>query len=315
MSYNELDFSPPACRDLWKAESAEEWRQVYLRIPVMETTSSTIIPEVRRCSDLVAGSSDWFDGGLLDTVYSHGFWGQIWSYRDIVRSLPSQGLNAAGKTSRPWMDEMRDELYFKLFELSRDCNSTTVSEQEPGLTAELFMMVLHASPNDLQKLAGRNGEAEARKMMRMLEEAWFSTPAARSAVWRAGQIVRQARSLPSQSLQGFRAMAVYFASLTLWAWGLIYRSVNVSEADSDVTHVLVDDEISDSLQRFLKLGEGVPAIKITMSGGTSRIEPLSNVQAVLLAAQSLFGATQEPMLPFVECLSQHLGELASRQGS
>lgn len=82
-------------------------------------------------------------------------------------------------------------------------------------------MVLYVSPDEVQKFAGKSGEEEARRVTASLEEHWVNTPEARYAAWHAGQVFLNARRLPPASLRGFNAIAVYLASLTLWAYGLL----------------------------------------------------------------------------------------------
>ncbi|KAJ2904877.1 Nicotinate catabolism cluster-specific transcription factor [Zalerion maritima] len=97
------------------------------------------------------------------------------------------------------------------------------NKRYPHLTilAELFKMILHVSPDELQRFAGKAGEEEARRAALSLEVNWAKSNEAKFAVWHAGQVFRAARALPPASLRGFNAISVYFASLTLWVFGLL----------------------------------------------------------------------------------------------
>ena len=103
------------------------------------------------------------------------------------------------------------------------------------ITFEMFALALHVDLNQLQSFAGKAGEEEARRASaHFLHQdgernggasggggGWVRSEDARYAVWHAGQVFRRARELPPTGLRGFNAMAVYFASLTLWVYGLL----------------------------------------------------------------------------------------------
>ncbi|KAK1783800.1 hypothetical protein QBC45DRAFT_455966 [Copromyces sp. CBS 386.78] len=111
------------------------------------------------------------------------------------------------------------------------------------ITFEMFSLALHVDLNQLQSFAGKAGEEEARRASaHFLHQdhypgtgregnggaggaggggGWVRSTDARYAVWHAGQVFRAARGLPPTGLRGFNAMAVYFASLTLWVYGLL----------------------------------------------------------------------------------------------
>lgn len=114
----------------------------------------------------------------------------------------------------------------------------SIANSNLPITFEMFMVALHVDLNQLQSFAGKAGEEEARRASaHFLHQdhdpgtgregngagggGWVRSTDARYAVWHAGQVFRVARGLPPTGLRGFNAMAVYFASLTLWVYGLL----------------------------------------------------------------------------------------------
>ncbi|KAK3388990.1 hypothetical protein B0T20DRAFT_511002 [Sordaria brevicollis] len=111
----------------------------------------------------------------------------------------------------------------------------SIANSNMPITLEMFMLALHVDLNQLQSFAGKAGEEEARRASaHFLNQegnepsgigsgggGWVRSTEARHAVWHAGQVFRAARALPPTGLMGFNAMAVYFASLTLWVYGLL----------------------------------------------------------------------------------------------
>ena len=98
--------------------------------------------------------------------------------------------------------------------------------------AEILRMNLCVGFEDLQNLAGKEGEEEARRALPSLRK-WFSSPDSRQAMWHAGQIVfatrlPNARELRARMrdiwLRDFFAVALYHASLAFWAYGLLARA-------------------------------------------------------------------------------------------
>lgn len=199
-------------------------------------------------------------------------------------------------------------------------------------------MILHVSPDELQRFAGKAGEDEARRAGASLEETWARTPEARYAIWHAGQVLLHARRLPPAILRRFNATAVYLASLTLWVYGLLLNTSsrppaggggahNQSYLSIDPNHgasagqqspraagklILLDGEESMDTKAFQQFDRGIPAL--TKSGG-EETEPLSNPAAVLAIARDIFRENfpvkSEPLPPLVESLSNLLRDLGS----
>lgn len=248
MTYTELCSSLPASRDLWRASSAEAWRDTYLgKKPQAADTAVPRISEIMNCMTILEEFEDFIDVELCYTAVLYGFWGQISSYREAVKfyghgtiaapRLQSTMHSSRNATHRLWLNTMYQELYRDISELStfvgslpsatsatsnpRASSRDTATATQLSILVELFMMILHVHPDDLQRFAGKYGEDEARHAAMTLEDPWASSREARHAAWHAGQVFRHARALPPASLRGFHAIAVYFASLTLWVYGLL----------------------------------------------------------------------------------------------
>ncbi|KAF7544900.1 hypothetical protein G7Z17_g9585 [Cylindrodendrum hubeiense] len=322
MSYNELCFTLPASRDLWRARTAEEWRDVSLTKKPMPNGGIPRVAEVTQCMTILDDLEDRIDIELSCTALLHGFWGQIWSYRDAVKFHSSGGPNRRGGSSPPlWLKTQHQELYRDIAEFSNQIQHLRKPKPQLVLLAELFMMILHVSPDDLQQFAGKNGEEEARRAAHTLEENWFSGSESRYAAWHAGQVFHWARKLAPTSLRGFNAIAVYFASLTLWAYGLATcaHSTNGQKDGKDrrgstIEYVLIDGEETRESRAFLQLDRGLPGLTIN-GDPSSSAESLSNTGMVLTIARNVlrdnFPVRKEPLPPLVESLGQLLRDLGS----
>ncbi|ROV98057.1 hypothetical protein VMCG_07036 [Cytospora schulzeri] len=331
ITYNELSFRLPASRDLWRAPTADSWRQIYLS----KKNNHRPIPrisEIMHDLNVLDELQEHIDVDLCRSVLLHGFWGQIHAYREGVRFYTG--------THRLWLRSQHQELYQDLSGFSTVIHTTGSREHKTHLSLilDLFLMILHVSPDELQNFAGKAGEQEARRASAKLER-WAGTAEARYAVWYAGQVFLSARRLTPASLRGFSAVAVYLASLTLWVYGLLRRPTtppHTGERDDDHTvhaqaagsheaahsrrgsapavdgaakYVLLDGEEARDTKAFLHLDRGIPAL--TTSGGA--VEPLSNPSMTLSIARGIFRENfpvrSEPLPPLVESLGNLLRDL------
>lgn len=120
--------------------------------------------------------------------------------------------------------------------------------KEVHMFSQLLRMNLCVAFEDLQLLAGKEGEDEARRVYPSLKQ-WYRSPECREAMWHAGQVVRAARRPAGRSpnaahsptpdvpwLRDFNAVAPYHAELALWAYGLLSRAIYLEQNYSSVQH-------------------------------------------------------------------------------
>jgi hypothetical protein len=324
MSYTELCFSLPAARDLWRAPTAETWRDIYLRKkPLPPDTTVSRVSDVMHSITILDTFEEFVDMELCYCAVLHGFWGQINAYREAVRFYDHHSAatarRASSVTHRLWLTSQHQELYRDVSEFAMLISSSPRLATQLSVVAELFMMILHVSPDELQRFGGKQGEDEARQAAGHLEDTWAGSRDSRHAVWHAGQVIRNARTLSPASLRGFNAIAVYYASLTLWIYGLLSCSThgqgqNAADMPAPSTYVLVDGNESRETRAFLQLNKGTPGI--SMNGDVhSGIESLSNAGMVLNIARNVFRdnypVRTEPLPPLVESLGNLLRDLGT----
>ncbi|KAI0021396.1 hypothetical protein F4780DRAFT_770267 [Xylariomycetidae sp. FL0641] len=327
MSYTELCFGLPAARDLWKAPTAEAWRATYLRKrPLASDATLPRVSELMHCPNLLDTFEEYVDVELCHTSMLYGYWGQIAAYREAVKfyHLGTAASNQRQNTHRLWLTSQHQELYRDLGEFSTLLGSSPKPTPHLTIVTELFMMILHVSPDELQCFAGKSGEEEARRAAVSLEEDWATSREARYAICHAGQVFRNARLLPPASLRGFNAIAVYFAALTLWVYGLhlCSRSTHSSHQDSTLqpppTYVLMDGHEDREMRAFLQLDKGCPGLS-RCGDAMSGVETLSNPGSVLSISRNLFRdnfpVRTEPLPPLVESLGILLRDLGSGPAS
>ncbi|KAK1731440.1 hypothetical protein CaCOL14_003707 [Colletotrichum acutatum] len=326
MSYTELNFSLPASRDLWRARSAEQWRNVY--VAKTNAASDRIIPrvsEVMHCTEILDEFDQLVDTELCYMALLHGYWGQIAAYREAIKFYADGLSSKRNATHRLWLKTQYQELYRDLNDFSTMILTSKRPTAQLAVMSELLMMLLHVSPDILQTFAGKSGEDEARRTYTSLEDSWVRTSEARYAIWHAGQIFHHARQLPPASLREFNAIAVYYACLTLWAYGLLSCSASrhgseqevgngMSNSRSTSGYTLMDSDENRDTRAFLQLDRGVPGITIN-GNPADGVESLSNPSVVLSIARDIFRnnfpVVSEPLPPLVESLRSLLQDLGS----
>lgn len=304
ISFTELRFSLPAARDLWMAGSAQQWRDSYMAKLHAAVTPPHIpnISEILHNQDAISMPGDFVDQQLCLAALLYSFRTQISSYWEFVK-LRASGCAPSPAPLPPWLQLQHKDTYHHLSALTA---RIAASHPAPNvhLASELTIMTLHVSLDDLQSFAGKAGEAEAHKVSDALNQHWATTPTARHAVFHAGQVLRLARLLPPTSLRDFSAVAVYYASLTLWIYGLLR-----AEEPGEEGCVLVDDEDSPSTRAFLERG-GVPAVRVG-----DRVTALGADGAVLGEARTVmranYSAREEAVPPLVESLGALMRDLAA----
>ncbi|KAJ4259830.1 hypothetical protein NW762_007763 [Fusarium torreyae] len=314
LAYNELNFALLAARDLWKAGNSQSWWDLHLTKGPLPAGGIPRLSDMRDCVSFMTEANSWVDIESCCKAALHGLWGQIWIYRDAVTHHHNASSDRHGSDLPTWAQALYQELYNSLRKFLDQLREAQPHSPELALLSELFMMILHVSLDDVQRLAGRKGEEEARRAAQSLENTWLPGPEARYAVWHAGQVLRYAEDCKPTTLRGFGATAVYLASLTLWAYGLISQRPANGHLGMGHNLVSLNGPETRELSTFIELGQGTPSLA---SPGDLRLqlEPLSNHAAVLALAQLVFRqnylVTTEPMPPLIESLCRHLNDLQS----
>lgn len=282
ISYAEVSLDMPAVQDLWTAQTASEWKTTYLRIsPLLEERPPSLprcIHDTRSLSRLQSA----IDIRLSTLIVLYGISTLIWEYRQLTSVVklhpPTTQWNSALITA---------SLHQELCQILTNIHMTASSEWHPQspipiaatLAYERSLLNLHVSFEDLQFFAGKDGDYEARRVYPLLKQ-WTQSPESRQAVWHACQVLRAAKQYQPQTLRDASAIALYHASLALWAYAVVSSSAKIQpsksreatgEIEEEGDFVWLDGEDGPCVQRFLKLGRGVPAIRRGVEvGETSR---------------------------------------------
>jgi hypothetical protein len=308
----ELRFQLPAARNLWLAKTAPEWRDLFL--------ASHPKQEVPAFADAIHRTnlrqySSQADIPLTTVALLHGHWGQIYSLSESRKFFPS-----SKSTHRLWLHTAYTELYQDLSSFSLLIPSLTNNSTRAILVSEFLQMILHISLEDLHRFAGKFGEEETRKAGEEFA-AWAKTKEARIAIWHAGQVFRAAKGLMQAQNRGFNAIALYYATLTLWAYG---HAVSIMEDHLPSTgsqNVILNEQETSSSTLFLASSQGFPFLSVPSrdSSGVKSLIALAEPDKVLGVARDIFRSNypvfEEGLPPLVENLCILLKDLGNLPGS
>lgn len=335
ISYGELCLPFPAARQLWTAETAEQWKEVYLSRQANNATGPLCLLDCLKDPKLVAAFPGAVDHDFAALVVLHGIWGMVWEFNQLQLTLKS---HSGEYSSSLVMKHRHQELCQTVHHLRISIYSWPVTPHpEVTLLLDLQLLYLHLSIEDVQFFAGKEDQEEARRVLPALQQ-WMCDTYARTAVWQAARVLRTAKGFPRKHLRNFWAIAVYHSSLALWTYGIIKQATanasvsatctcvsmpggladespvqNDSSAfsgstDSSLGAVWLEGPETPDVQRFVTLGRGKPVIS---AGGTSspsqgQLVPLSDSEAtmnvVLDTLRKNFGATSP-------------GEMADQEGA
>jgi hypothetical protein len=251
ISSAELQLDLPSSSAAWAAVSAEEWRRV---ISVHITDSAPTIRDALQNLRILVDHQKVIDVQLSLDILVCSLWARVWQYRQI-KSTPLMNGNGSISTAVNGLhhDIVQDFKYVKM----RSEEWAGGISPYVSMKLEVCLMHLYVSLEDIQIFGGKEGESAARKTVPQLQ-SWSQTPEARQALYHAGQALKTAAQFAPGTLRGFAAVAVYHASLVLWAYGILVdpKSRNLQPS----VFVRIDMDGSKELDRFIMMGQGIPCI-------------------------------------------------------
>ncbi|KAI1616160.1 hypothetical protein EDD36DRAFT_124919 [Exophiala viscosa] len=325
ISYAELSLELPFTRDMWFAKTAKDWRGVYLS---QMSGMQDRLPSLRTCIEdagPIFKIENLIDMQMTLSAIISSIWSLIWQYREMkttfrhndkVSNARGSGCGGGSLITSSLYQEITQAIQHLRLNTAEEWGS--VMNPSATLLLELGSMHLHVSLGDIQTLLGKEGEEAARKVLLRLS-TWAESSESRQALYHAGQVIRMARQFPLGALRDAPAVAVYHASLVLWAYAVLSKvssfgggggadpfTNRASKTTPDVSSdraaslggrtssvVLLDGEDTPALQRFLVLGKGIPSIRRSGADDHNQLNnsnldiPLSDPSAVMSTITSI----------------------------
>lgn len=285
ISYSEITLDLPSPQTVWRAKTAIEWRDEYLALGL----GGQKLPSFVSCmSDpqtmgAVKKSID-LELTLYIVLLSH--WCLAREYTQLSSANKAQLAGDVQWAGTILASSKRQELLRMLHAFYVAIESWNVFvPKEVHMTAQLLRMNLSVAFEDLQLLAGKEGEEEARRVFPHLKQ-WYHTHECRQAMWHAGQVLLAARRPPGRSpnasnastpdtpwLRDFHAVALYHAGLAFWVYGLLTKAINIEHQRGETGHPLElpidyqgelvfldgsdsDEKLSNARDRFVGMNKG-----------------------------------------------------------
>lgn len=231
ISYAEITLDLPASVASWRAQSAQEWQDC-----CCAAQGNAQLPSFVQCLcsvehlGLIRESID-IDMALYVVLIGH--WCMVYEYRQLDSTVKAQVSDNPAWNAALLASSKCRELRQLLDNSQAAVDDWAVQVPwEVQMLAELVRMNLCVPFEDLQLLAGKEGNEEARRVYPSLK-LWYQSADARQAMWHAGQILRAARQsfrtdtakrTNGYSLRDFHTVAIYHAGLAFWVYGLLSRT-------------------------------------------------------------------------------------------
>lgn len=291
VSYSELLLPLPESKRLWFAETASEWKRVYLDLrPEQQarppsTLSCLTDASMLRCLPNV------YDSGLTRLISLYSISSMVSEYRHSHAASGFYQLNNMRENVIAEESEHR-----RLLEILRNMRLSYESDETFQLhywmlMVELISMHLFAPFEQIEIVAGKEGKDEAQAICPLLKR-WALSQQARHAAWHAGQVIRLLRSLDSERFNDLCAVMAYQSALCLWIYGSICEAENPPAENTGVTvnEVFLDGNESLESQRWISLNRGYPTIlDISSEQGYKKQKSirLSSIEEIMLNARHI----------------------------
>lgn len=313
ISYTELLLPFPACRELWSAPDAEQWKKAFLARNLGPRPRVVSLTEALKDMSSITPCRSQIDVHYSALILLHGLWSLVWEYRQLntIGGVQSKYWNGLVLSSR------HAELCSALQQYRLDSLRWGILCPRVRVVVELISLHLHMSLEELQLYAGKENVVEAQKLYCSARQ-WFDSQASRQAVWHAGQLLRAASCFAPGSLYDFFVIAVYHASMAFWSFGVVGRSdgmpaswLMMGPPAQRGPLIFLDEEETLDLTGFVAQARGIPGL----TGKDGRFIPLEDTTAVMEHVADLLGSnwrpgSQPPLVDSVRQLVLDLGKAA-----
>ncbi|KAF2113754.1 fungal-specific transcription factor domain-containing protein [Lophiotrema nucula] len=299
ISYSEMQLPLPCSDTLWQSTTAHFWKAKYL--------SSQRSAQPPSPTDCLLDLSHLRRHDFASVNFLYMIWGMIWEYRQMA--------TVAGKThiqpnNSLILSSRHQELTKYLSDFEVSCSSAGRAGDQ-RIILQLMLLHLNAPLDEMQLFAGIEGPEEARRAFAALKD-WVTAADARQSLFHAGQILKAAELLSSGQLRNFFSIAVYHASLILWGYAVLKRSITRRENTISVVQDLVSlDEDNLEVRRFITLDQGTPAIRSSKDALIELGDINGLMETLINLLRSNHGPLPESCPPLVENLVQLMEGLRS----
>ncbi|KAL4770127.1 hypothetical protein BDW60DRAFT_209313 [Aspergillus nidulans var. acristatus] len=263
ITYAEMSLPLPAPSHLWDASSASQWKEAYNALSAPASSSANArIPTLGECVadlDLLEPSRRIADIHLACGAVIHSIWGLVWEFRQL------SSLLAAG--SRYWDGGLLMASRHGQLRRILDCFRMAYGGETP-VQLHLVLMHMYVSLEEVEILVTSEDPSRTIALDQPASalREWVGSEQARHAIWHAGQVVRAIKMLRMQTLRDLMAIALYHASLTLWAYGMVHLRMICPDKRSAVGtglggSVWLDGPETEDIHRYIALQRGTPALQ------------------------------------------------------
>ncbi|KAL4735878.1 hypothetical protein BDV11DRAFT_208107 [Aspergillus similis] len=266
-SFAEFTLPIPSSRDLWLAPTAQAWKATWMA-KYQQTAPDMSLRDLVSNPTLFHHVPGHLDARVAAAALLHGLIAKVW---DIMQQklLGRRGASKIPAQKRLLLQSRQEDLYTDIQQVQSALHG---SPPETTLMAGFATMYLHIDIDALQRFVGKLGEGEAKTIYPYLRD-WSTTQDARIAIWHAGQVFRAVRHVGPYKLRGFDSFAIYYASLTLYVYGLLLCADQAASGPTgpwsagNPSTILLDGPSNQAIEAFIMHGCGSPGLSYSIGSG------------------------------------------------
>lgn len=262
VSYAEFSAPLPMSQDLWLANTAYRWKDIYLSKAQTSQERIPSLADLLQDTSQLASYGDKVDVQLAGLVILHAIYALIWEHSQLNRIA----RNREGYWSGVIVNSRQQEINHALQQFRAQFSDYRTTP-EVKLSLEVVSMHLCMCLEELQLYAGKEDKEEARRAYISLRQ-WANSPASRRAVSHANQVIRAAKEFEPDTLRDFNAIAVYHASLAFWCYGVVLQARKAETPQNQgcpplecQALVFLDDYETPEQHTYISFGSGRPGIR------------------------------------------------------
>ena len=266
-AYSEVATPLPAACRLWEAATAETWHEVLVHDNQLRLSLAHPLKALLREPHLIRVEQNILDINAAGAAALAGYWLLVYEYRQM------ENTNSGVQDRNNFVLHSRHaELASLLEQLRMELADLESLRPEVLLWQELVLLHLNAAYYEVSAYSGR-GTMEDAQAAKPYVQWWNESHQARHAIFHAGQIFRLVKDIKPATLTDMSVIALYHATETLWVWGLMQRSQQAKADASSSVPVVLDEDESPGVARFLRTSRGQPGLNNSPTGFVPLVEP------------------------------------------
>lgn len=234
VSYADLQLRLPDTKALWRAPDAASWYFIFTART--DPMNQITLMDCMNDAELLSTSSEYFDVEAASFAYLYAHWGLARECRQLSFTLQSRSQ------SKLVLDMRQQELVDVLYSFQGTLrHMRSESKDELLVMSERILMEFHVSIEDMQLLAGLEGQDEASRIHSTLQ-TWSESISSVQALFHANKILSTITNLSPGMIHGIYSVVTYHAGLVYWVAACLRQTHRIEALEHPVIQYDKDED-------------------------------------------------------------------------